>query len=206
MLDERLAHRPIDYDQSIDEGWLNQCEISALGQEGELSYFRLRDPASHQAWIAVRAPLEAPSACQRLERDYRLQLDADGAPALHVLGGKLTTYRVLAEEALDLLRPYLPHAGPAADNHYAWACHMLVPSVKNKAVQRLAGKQQARKNRHEGRFGQLAFLPLHGIEELVVGFGHQQAVDQKLHALGLVHRVENFAQDPHFLQLFRRRQ
>ncbi|WP_200626538.1 trifunctional serine/threonine-protein kinase/ATP-binding protein/sensor histidine kinase [Pseudomonas sp. LAM2023] len=79
MLDERLAHRPIDYDQSIDEGWLNRCEISALGQEGELSYFRLRDPATHQAWIAVRAPLEAPTACQRLERDYRLQLDPQWA-------------------------------------------------------------------------------------------------------------------------------
>lgn len=55
MLDERLAHRPIDYDQSIDEGWLKRCEVSALGQEGELSYFRLRDPATNQAWIAVRA-------------------------------------------------------------------------------------------------------------------------------------------------------
>lgn len=79
MLDERLAHRPIEYDQSVDEGWLNRCDISALGQKGELSYFRLRDPATHQAWIAVRAPLEAPAACQRLERDYRLQLDPQWA-------------------------------------------------------------------------------------------------------------------------------
>ena len=79
MLDERLAHRPIDFDQSIDEGWLNRCDITALGQEGELSYFRLHDPASQQAWIAVRAPLEAPAACQRLERDYRLQLDPQWA-------------------------------------------------------------------------------------------------------------------------------
>ncbi len=30
-----------------------------------------------------------------------------------MLGGKLTTYRVLAEEALDLLRPALPQMGPA---------------------------------------------------------------------------------------------
>ncbi len=55
MLDERLAHRPIEYDQSVDEGWLNRCDISALGQEGELSYFRLRDPTTHQAWIAPRS-------------------------------------------------------------------------------------------------------------------------------------------------------
>jgi predicted ATPase/signal transduction histidine kinase len=79
MLDERLTHRPIDFDQSIDDDWLNRCDITQLGQEGELSYFRLHDPATRQAWIAVRAPLEAPAACQRLERDYRLQLDPQWA-------------------------------------------------------------------------------------------------------------------------------
>lgn len=49
----------------------------------------------------------------KLSRDYRLQLQTGPAPALHVLGGKLTTYRVLAEEALDLLRPALPQMGAA---------------------------------------------------------------------------------------------
>lgn len=62
MLDERLAYRPIDYDQSIDEGWLNRCDITRLGQEGELTYFRLCDPGTGQAWIAVRAPIESPAA------------------------------------------------------------------------------------------------------------------------------------------------
>lgn len=112
MLDERLAHRPIDYDQSIDEGWLNQCEISALGQEGELSYFRLRDPATNQAWIAVRAPLEAPTACQRLERDYRLQLDPQWAviPSAFVRSaeGPLLVYPAVRSVA-DLIAE-----GPAA--------------------------------------------------------------------------------------------
>ena len=79
MLDERLANRPIDFDQSIDDNWLNRCDVKPLGKEGELSYFRLHDPATRQAWIAVRAPLEAPAACQRLERDYRLQLDPQWA-------------------------------------------------------------------------------------------------------------------------------
>jgi len=124
MLDERLAHRPIDYDQSIDEGWLNRCEISALGQEGELSYFRLRDPASHQAWIAVRAPLEAPSACQRLERDYRLQLDPQWAviPSAFVRSaeGPLLVYPAglsvadLIAEGPAALEPFLDIAVNAA--------------------------------------------------------------------------------------------
>jgi glycerol-3-phosphate dehydrogenase len=42
-------------------------------------------------------------------RDYRLQLDhaPNGAPMLSVFGGKLTTYRRLAEQAVDRLAPYL---------------------------------------------------------------------------------------------------
>ncbi|WP_422507046.1 glycerol-3-phosphate dehydrogenase [Stenotrophomonas sp. GZD-301] len=55
----------------------------------------------------------------RVTRDYRLDLDTGGAPLLSVLGGKLTTYRALAEEALDRLVPHLPHAGPAWTAHGA---------------------------------------------------------------------------------------
>lgn len=45
-----------------------------------------------------------------VSRDYRLELSApDGAPPLlTVLGGKLTTYRRLAETAVDQLAPYFP--------------------------------------------------------------------------------------------------
>ncbi len=48
-------------------------------------------------------------------RDYRFEISADaGAPALlTVLGGKLTTYRRLAEAALAKLAPHLPPMGPA---------------------------------------------------------------------------------------------
>ena len=125
MLDERLAHRPIDYDQSIDEGWLKRCEISALGPEGELSYFRLRDPATNQTWIAVRAPLEAPTACQRLERDYRLQLDPQWAviPSAFVRSaeGPLLVYPAghsiadLIAEGPAALTPFLDIAVNAAN-------------------------------------------------------------------------------------------
>ena len=46
-------------------------------------------------------------------RDYTLRLDdeAGGAPALSVFGGKITTYRRLAEHAMDKLARYFPHAG-----------------------------------------------------------------------------------------------
>jgi len=46
-------------------------------------------------------------------RDYVLELDEAGAPALSIFGGKLTTYRRLAEHALARLAPHPPGAGPA---------------------------------------------------------------------------------------------
>ncbi|PRY69272.1 glycerol-3-phosphate dehydrogenase [Halomonas ventosae] len=43
-----------------------------------------------------------------MTRDYTLDLDTQGAPLLSVFGGKITTYRKLAEAALAALAPHLP--------------------------------------------------------------------------------------------------
>jgi glycerol-3-phosphate dehydrogenase len=53
-------------------------------------------------------------SASKVTRDYRLErTDAGGAPRLSVYGGKITTYRRLAEDALERLRPVLPHMGRA---------------------------------------------------------------------------------------------
>ena len=44
-------------------------------------------------------------------RDYLLDLDQTGAPMLSVFGGKITTFRKLAEEAVDKLAPVLGFSG-----------------------------------------------------------------------------------------------
>lgn len=46
-------------------------------------------------------------------RDYVLSLEGNGAPLLNVFGGKITTYRRLAEAALARLAPFFPDAGRA---------------------------------------------------------------------------------------------
>lgn len=50
-------------------------------------------------------------------RDYVLDLDADDggaeAPLLSIFGGKITTYRRLAENAMDRLAPFFPDLGDA---------------------------------------------------------------------------------------------
>jgi glycerol-3-phosphate dehydrogenase len=55
---------------------------------------------------------ENPSA---VTRDYVFELDAgeDKAPLLSVFGGKITTFRKLAEHAMDKLAPFFPSMGPA---------------------------------------------------------------------------------------------
>jgi glycerol-3-phosphate dehydrogenase len=54
------------------------------------------------------------SAAQEATRDYVLELDeSGGAPLLSAFGGKITTYRRLAEAALDRLEKHLPEAARA---------------------------------------------------------------------------------------------
>jgi glycerol-3-phosphate dehydrogenase len=56
-------------------------------------------------------------------RDYVFDIDGGGdlAPLLSVFGGKITTYRKLAEHALERLRPFLPESGAA------WTAGVCLP-------------------------------------------------------------------------------
>ena len=54
-------------------------------------------------------------------RDYVLSLDENGPPLLNVFGGKITTYRRLAEGALAKLAPYFPTAKAA------WTARVPLP-------------------------------------------------------------------------------
>jgi glycerol-3-phosphate dehydrogenase len=81
-------------------------------------YFRAPVSRSDIVWrySGVR-PLrdDGADAAQEATRDYVLELDApDGMPPLlSVFGGKITTYRRLAEAALTRLAPFFPRLGPS---------------------------------------------------------------------------------------------
>ena len=83
-------------------------------------------------------------------RDYVLKVDGKGeeAPLLTVFGGKITTYRRLAEEAMSLLKPSFPTARgdwtateelPGGDvghfNAYRDAMHARYPNVGRELVE-----------------------------------------------------------------------
>ncbi|MFB2531637.1 glycerol-3-phosphate dehydrogenase [Paracoccus sp. p3-h83] len=61
------------------------------------------------------------SSATAATRDYVLSVDADGPPLLNVFGGKITTYRRLAESAMAKLAPFFPQAGAA------WTAGVALP-------------------------------------------------------------------------------
>ncbi len=63
-------------------------------------------------YAGVRPLLDEPGSAHRVSRDYRLAYDTEGAALLTVFGGKLTTFRRLAEEAVDGLAPWLGCTAP----------------------------------------------------------------------------------------------
>lgn len=64
------------------------------------------------------------SEAQAATRDYVLELDDAGAPMLSIFGGKITTYRRLAQHALDKLERYLPETVRVRRN---WSGHKPLP-------------------------------------------------------------------------------
>ncbi|MBN6151762.1 glycerol-3-phosphate dehydrogenase [Xanthomonas sp. AmX2] len=72
-------------------------------------------------------------------RDYLLELDAKGGAALlNVFGGKLTTYRRLAEEAVDRLAAQLGRKAPA------WTAHgAALPGGERRDIDALARELRA---------------------------------------------------------------
>ncbi|WP_245844681.1 glycerol-3-phosphate dehydrogenase [Noviherbaspirillum humi] len=101
-------------------------------------------------YSGVRPLLDDASAnASAVTRDYRLQLDRDGAPLLSVLGGKITTFRKLAEQAVDTLAPLLGCARPAWTEK---AClpggDIFGPVPNNRAVQEFDGYLRSLQRRY----------------------------------------------------------
>ncbi len=79
-------------------------------------YFQQQIAPADVVWSysGVRPLLDdAEDNAAEVTRDYELELLDDGAPLLNVFGGKLTTYRKLAEEAVDRLGTALGHKARA---------------------------------------------------------------------------------------------
>lgn len=82
---------------------------------------------------------DSAASASAITRDYLVECEtgADGraAPLINVWGGKITTYRKLAEEALDKLAPHLPAAGAPS-----WTATAALPGGDLEAPGQLVGQ------------------------------------------------------------------
>jgi glycerol-3-phosphate dehydrogenase len=102
-----------DRDQAQGDPIKASDEEIAYLCEGASRYFAKPVTPAEVVWTysGVRPLIDDGSGRpEAATRGYRLELSevGEGAPLLSVYGGKITTYRHLAEEAIDLLGPRLP--------------------------------------------------------------------------------------------------
>ena len=104
-----------DHNGSLDRVTATDEEIEFLCRAAHDFFEQTISPADVVwSFAGVRALVDSGRARREAaSRGYRIALDApaDMAPALTVYGGKITTYRRLAEEAVDRLAPYIACLG-----------------------------------------------------------------------------------------------
>lgn len=107
-----------------------------------------------------------------ITRDYKLLLESENnaLPLLTVIGGKLTTFRLLAEDVLDKLHSFFPSMGPA------WTANSPLPGGDFKNHDFKAFYQQFKKDfpwllrnlakRYAKTYGTRAYILLENTHEL----------------------------------------
>ncbi|WP_019139927.1 glycerol-3-phosphate dehydrogenase [Noviherbaspirillum massiliense] len=99
----------VDYEGDPDQVVIDQEETAYLCELTNHYFERPLTPADVVwSYSGVRPLVEDEAAdASEVTRDYRLEFEDRGAPLLSVFGGKITTFRKLAEEAVDMLAPAL---------------------------------------------------------------------------------------------------
>jgi glycerol-3-phosphate dehydrogenase len=99
-----------------DKPKISEAEIEYLCATVNAYFQQQVSPSDVVSTYSGVRPLwdDGAAEAKAVTRDYVLKLGRESAPQiLSVYGGKLTTYRRLAEHALELLSPFLPKACPA---------------------------------------------------------------------------------------------
>jgi glycerol-3-phosphate dehydrogenase len=113
----------LEYTGNTDQVAIDQSEIDYLCRLTE-RYFQQPITPADVIWSysGVRPLLEDDSAnASEITRDYQLTLEGEHAPLLSVFGGKITTFRKLAEEAVDMI------AAKLGNLHGTWTEHACLP-------------------------------------------------------------------------------
>ncbi len=107
----------IPFDGKADDVAITPDEVDYLLKVVNRYFVTTLQPSDVRASFSGVRPLYDDNAANpsAVTRDYIFDIDAPGggAPMLSVFGGKITTYRKLAEHALDKLKPFFPKMGAA---------------------------------------------------------------------------------------------
>ena len=129
----------VEYHGDTNKVEIDASEITYLCELTQRYFKKPLTPADVVwSYSGVRPLLEDESAnASDITRDYKLDLEGETAPLLSVFGGKITTFRKLAEEAVDLLAPKIGNHGGK------WTEHACLPGGD------LYGKQPQNKSVRE---------------------------------------------------------
>jgi glycerol-3-phosphate dehydrogenase len=99
----------LDFQGDLDQVAISAEEIGYLCELANRYFVRAISPADVVWSYSGVRPLvqDAAAKASAATRDFRLEHDTDGAPMLTVFGGKITTFRKLAEQAVDWIAPAL---------------------------------------------------------------------------------------------------
>ena len=113
----------LDFQGDLDQVAISEAEVAYLCQLSNRYFARAISPADVVWSYAGVRPIvqDGESKAAAATRDFRLEHNIEGAPLLTVLGGKITTFRKLAEEAVDWICPALGSPGKA------WTAHACLP-------------------------------------------------------------------------------
>jgi glycerol-3-phosphate dehydrogenase len=154
-----------DYCGDPADAQIDQYEVDYLCSSAS-NYFRVPVERDAIVWTysGVRALYDdGTSKAQEVGRDYVLELDAppDSAPLLILYGGKLTTYRGLAEAALSRVASYLPMGSP-------WTARAILPGGDAPAEGMAAVARELQRS--------YPFIARTHIDRLVRAYGTQAAL------------------------------
>ena len=113
----------LDYHGDRNHVAIDAAEIDYLCELSSHYFAKPVTPADVVWSYAGVRPLveDAAADAKAVTRDYRLEVDHAGAPVLSVFGGKITTFRKLAEEAVDTI------ARELGNRHGHWTEHACLP-------------------------------------------------------------------------------
>ena len=113
----------LDFKGDLDQVAISAEEVTYLCQLSNRYFERAISPADVVWSYAGVRPIVQDGAgkAAAATRDFRLEHNTEGAPLLTVLGGKITTFRKLAEEAVDWICPALGEPG------LAWTARACLP-------------------------------------------------------------------------------